>query len=147
MKEITLDFLRPLLRQRPVDGHKGTFGQALIIAGQWGMAGASVLAARACLRSGVGKVCVHIPRRNNDILQTSVPEAVLLHDVSEERFSRAINVDEYDAVAIGPGLGTHKETGTPSGQTMCPTTPYSLPTEVNWSVFAVRASVSRASSL
>lgn len=110
MTTITLQLLRKLLRERPVDGHKGTFGQALIIAGQWGMAGASVLAARACLRSGVGKVCVHIPRRNNDILQTSVPEAVLLHDVSEERFSQAINVDEYDAVAIGPGLGTHKET-------------------------------------
>lgn len=110
MKEITLDFLRPLLRQRPADGHKGTFGQTLIIAGQWGMAGASVLAARSCLRSGVGKVCVCIPRRNNDILQTSVPEAVLLHDISEVRFSGAVDVSAYDAVAIGPGLGTHEET-------------------------------------
>lgn len=112
MKEITLDFLRSILRQRPADGHKGTFGQALIIAGQWGMAGASVLAARSCLRSGVGKVCVCIPRRNNDILQTSVPEAVLLHDASDVRFSRAVDISAYEAVAIGPGLGTHEETAT-----------------------------------
>ena len=110
MTTITLQLLRKLLRERPSDGHKGTFGQALIIAGQWGMAGASVLAARSCLRSGVGKVCIGIPRCNNDILQTSVPEAVLLHDTSELRFSQAIDADEYDAVAIGPGLGTHKDT-------------------------------------
>ena len=74
------------------------------------MAGASVLAARACLRSGVGKACVYVPRRNNDILQISVPEAVLRHDVSEWHFSRPADLTAMDAVAMGPGLGMHEET-------------------------------------
>ena len=76
MTTITLTLLRTLLKERPADGHKGTFGQALLIAGQWGMGGASILAARAALATGVGKVCVCLPRRNNDILQVAVPEAV-----------------------------------------------------------------------
>lgn len=99
-----------ILRTRPEDGHKGTFGHALIISGQWGMAGASVLAAKACLRSGVGKVTVHIPRRNNDILQVAVPEAIVQHDASELRFTEAVSTKCYDAVAIGPGIGTHPDT-------------------------------------
>lgn len=104
--------LRTLLKERPADGHKGTFGQALIIAGQWGMAGASILAARACLTTGVGKVCVCLPRRNNDILQVAVPEAVLLHDPSETHFTHPVDVAPFNAAAIGPALGTQEDTAT-----------------------------------
>ena len=110
--EITIDstFANKLLKARPADGHKGTFGHALIIAGQYGMAGASVLAARSCLRTGVGKVTVCCPQKNNDILQIAVPEAILRHDASPTHFSEAIDIEAYDAVAIGPGLGTSAET-------------------------------------
>lgn len=102
--------LRSLLKQRPAFGHKGTFGTALLIAGKWGMAGAAVLAARACLRSGVGKVVVHTPTKNNDILQVAVPEVVLEHDDDERLFSSVTNVEGYQAMAIGPGIGTDKRT-------------------------------------
>lgn len=110
MTTITLTMLRTLLMERPADGHKGTFGQALIIAGQWGMAGASILAARACLATGVGKVCVCLPRRNNDILQVAVPEVVLLHDPSETHFTQPVDIAPFCAAAIGPALGTLEET-------------------------------------
>ena len=112
MMERTIDFTfaNSLLKPRPQDGHKGTFGHALIIAGKYGMAGASVLAARACLRTGVGKVTVLCPHKNNDILQIAVPEAILRHDPSETLFSEAIDIEAYDAVAIGPGIGTSTET-------------------------------------
>ncbi|MDE5709925.1 MAG: NAD(P)H-hydrate epimerase, partial [Bacteroides sp.] len=43
-----------LLKPRGRFAHKGDFGRALLIAGSQGMAGASVLAAPASLRSGVG---------------------------------------------------------------------------------------------
>ena len=112
MMERTIDsiFASSLLKSRPEDGHKGTFGHALIIAGQYGMAGASVLAARACLRSGAGKVTVCCPQKNNDILQISVPEAILRHDTSATHFSQPIDISAYDAIAIGPGIGTSAET-------------------------------------
>ena len=105
MTTITLTLLRQLLKERPADGHKGTFGQALLIAGQWGMGGASILAARAALATGVGKVCVCLPRRNNDILQVAGPEAVLVHDPSETHFTQAVDPAPFSAVAAGPALG------------------------------------------
>ncbi|MEG0541622.1 MAG: NAD(P)H-hydrate epimerase, partial [Angelakisella sp.] len=69
-----------MLKSRNKFAHKGDFGRALLIAGSQGMAGASVLAARACLRSGVGLLTVHVTFCNNNIVQTSVPEAMTLID-------------------------------------------------------------------
>lgn len=102
-----------LLQPRAPFGHKGTFGHALIIAGRYGMAGAAVLSAKACLRSGAGKVTVHTPLLNNDILQLSVPEAILSHDADNRIFTTQVSTDAYQAIAIGPGIGTHKHTALP----------------------------------
>ncbi len=101
-----------LLKPRSRFAHKGNFGRALLIAGSQGMAGASVLAARACLRSGVGLLTVHVPFCNNFIVQTSVPEAMTELDISDTCFATATDTDDYQAVAIGPGLGKAAETGT-----------------------------------
>lgn len=101
----------PLVRPRRKASHKGDYGHALLIAGRVGMAGASVLAAQACLRSGVGLLTVHAPTRNNDILQTSVPEAMVDLDESDDFFMTPVDDDSYHAVAIGPGLGKRIETG------------------------------------
>lgn len=102
--------IRPLIRHRKKFAHKGNFGHAMLIAGSYGMAGASVLAARACLRSGVGLLTVHAPVRNNDILQTTVPEAMVEIDIHEDCFAYPTDTDNYDAVGIGPGLGQSTET-------------------------------------
>ena len=50
--------MHQMMLKRPADGHKGTFGHALLFAGSRGMAGAAMLAAEACLRSGVGKLSI-----------------------------------------------------------------------------------------
>ena len=97
--------LRRLIRKRSDFAHKGEMGNALLIAGSYGMAGAAILAAKSCLRSGAGKVTVCTPRRNNDIMQISVPEAVMRIDDDDSYFSEAIETKEFSAVGIGPGLG------------------------------------------
>lgn len=75
------------------------------------MAGASVLAAKACLRSGVGLVTVNGPSCNRTILQESVPEAIYYSDPDERCFTTPIiDIDRYTALAIGPGIGTEKIT-------------------------------------
>lgn len=107
---LTLPALHRILRPRPVDGHKGTFGHALIVAGRYGMAGASVLAARACMRSGVGKTTLHIPKENNTIVQISAPEVIVHNDADNREFTTPIPLMGYDAMAIGPGLGTSEDT-------------------------------------
>lgn len=102
--------IRSLIKPRNKFAHKGSFGHALLIAGSRSMAGASVLAARACLRSGVGLLTVHAPICNNDILQTAIPEAIVEQDVSEICFAVPTDADDYQAIGIGPGLGRSEET-------------------------------------
>lgn len=103
--------INALLRPRAKHAHKGCFGRALLVAGSRGMAGASVLASRAALRSGVGLLTVHVPACNNMIVQTSVPEAMTSIDSNECCFSDNLECDRYNAVAVGPGLGLSKESG------------------------------------
>lgn len=102
--------VKNIVLHRAAFSHKGNMGHALIFAGCYGMAGAAVLSSKACLRSGAGKVCVHTPRCNNDILQISVPEAVLQHDREDTFIAEAVNTDDFEAVALGPGLGRNEET-------------------------------------
>ena len=104
------DLARQLLRPRDRFAHKGQMGNALIIAGSYGMAGAAILATKACLRAGVGKVTVHTPKRNVAIMQTAVPEAVVSIDREETTFSEGIATEDFNAVGIGPGLGTSEQT-------------------------------------
>lgn len=109
---LEIEEIQSLVKPRRQFAHKGNFGHALLIAGSKGMAGASVLAARACLRSGVGLLTVHAPVCNNDILQTSVPEAMVETDACENYFAVPTDTDNYQAIAIGPGLGQNEETET-----------------------------------
>lgn len=102
--------IRTLIKPRKQFAHKGNFGHALLIAGSKGMAGSSVLAARACMRSGIGLLTVHAPLCNNDILQTTIPEAMVHPDLNENYFSTPTEVDQYMAIAIGPGIGRNEET-------------------------------------
>ncbi|MDR2859768.1 MAG: NAD(P)H-hydrate dehydratase [Mediterranea sp.] len=102
--------IRLAIKPRKRFAHKGDFGHALLIAGSYGMAGASVLAARACLRSGVGRITVHAPICNNEILQIAVPEATVEQDVGDHYFSWVSTMDQYEALGIGPGLGVFEET-------------------------------------
>ncbi|MBQ7419458.1 MAG: NAD(P)H-hydrate dehydratase [Prevotella sp.] len=105
--------VRNMLLKRDPFAHKGQMGHALLIAGSYGMAGAAILATRACLRAGVGKVTVHTPKKNREILQMAVPEAVLQFDPEETIFSEAVETEDFNAVGIGPGLGQSETTAVP----------------------------------
>ena len=102
--------IRKLIRPRPDFAHKGNMGNALIVAGCYGMAGAAMLATKACLRSGAGKVTVRTPKNNCLAMQVAVPEAVLSIDPDEEVFSESASTDDIDALGIGPGLGQTETT-------------------------------------
>ena len=102
--------VRERLLIRSPFAHKGQMGTALMIAGCYGMAGAAVLATKACLRAGVGKVVINSPRRNIPILQTAIPEAVVQSGSEETIFAETIDTDDYQAMGIGPGLGQSEQT-------------------------------------
>ena len=99
-----------ILKKRNTFSHKGTYGQALIVAGSKGMAGASVLSSKAALRSGAGLVTVHGPECNRTIVQTIIPEVIFQNDRALDNISGVENIDNYNAIAIGPGIGIKAET-------------------------------------
>ena len=100
------DYIFPLIKKRDTFDHKGKYGHGLLIAGSYGKMGASVLSARAALKTGIGLISCHIPVCGYQILQTSVPEAMVQIDKNETNISDIENPDSFDAVGIGPGMGT-----------------------------------------
>jgi len=100
------DMVAPLLKQRNKFDHKGKFGHGLLAGGSYGRMGAMVLGARAALCTGAGLITCHIPSSGNNIIQTAVPEAMAVSDVSEHCISELGEMEKYDAVGIGPGMGT-----------------------------------------
>ncbi len=107
---LTKHFVKGLIRPRKKFSHKGTFGHALLIAGSYGKIGAAVLSTKALLRSGAGLLTVNVPGCGYGILQSSVPEAMVVTDKNEKYLTQNNVSDSYSAVGIGPGIGTEKET-------------------------------------
>jgi len=106
-----------LLKPRKRFSHKGLYGHALLLCGGYGKMGAAVLAARACLRSGVGLLTVHAPQAGYPILQTAVPEAMTLADKNRKHISELpAAMETFNVVGLGPGLGTERATKTAIGQ-------------------------------
>jgi NAD(P)H-hydrate epimerase len=100
-----------LFHPRQKFDHKGTFGHALIIAGSYGKMGAAILSAKAALKSGCGLVSAHIPSCGYSAFQSAFPEAMCSTDSYEFSWSKAIkHADGFDAVGIGPGIGTESHT-------------------------------------
>ncbi|MEP7372835.1 MAG: NAD(P)H-hydrate dehydratase [Chitinophagaceae bacterium] len=110
--ELTDDTLiHSIYKPRNNFGHKGNFGHALIVAGSYGKIGAAVLSAKACLRSGAGLLSCHIPKCGYDIMQTALPEAMVMTDFNSS-FITKIDDDlaKYEAIGAGPGIGVASET-------------------------------------
>ncbi|HHV94678.1 MAG TPA: NAD(P)H-hydrate dehydratase [Firmicutes bacterium] len=111
--------VKKALPARPPDGHKGTFGRLMILAGSPGMTGAAAMAAEAALRTGVGLVTVGVPQSLNDVLEVKLTEVMTLP--LPETADRSLSIealpvilekmDGIDAVVIGPGLSRNASTG------------------------------------
>lgn len=108
---IDKEIIQSIYKPRNKFAHKGNFGHALLIAGSYGKMGAAVLSAQACLRSGAGLITCHIPKCGYAILQSTVPEAMVVTDLNTELISKVeTDLEKYSAIGIGPGIGTDATT-------------------------------------
>lgn len=98
------------LEPREAFTDKNQLGHLCLFAGSYGMVGAAILAASAALRGGCGKVTVHAPRCANIPLQTAVPCAMMEADADNVAITDFTLQRKYEAVAIGPGMGTAEAT-------------------------------------
>jgi ADP-dependent NAD(P)H-hydrate dehydratase / NAD(P)H-hydrate epimerase len=107
---VAYDMITPIFRHRARFSHKGTYGHALLIAGGYGKIGAAILGSKSCLRAGAGLLTTQVAKCGYEILQTSVPEAMALVDEEEQEFSGIKDISKYNAIGIGPGIGTSEKT-------------------------------------
>ncbi len=102
--------IKPMLRSRSRHDHKGTFGHALLLVGSYGKAGAAILAAQACLRSGAGLVTAHVPHSAYWAMQTAVPEAMVSGDPGAHFLTKLPDLNPYSALGAGCGWGQEPAT-------------------------------------
>lgn len=107
---IETEEIKLLLKHRLPHSSKADYGAGLLVAGSYGMMGAAILGARGALRAGVGKLTIEAPKCGFEVLQTAVPDATFQYNKGDFYITE-LNADKpYDAVAIGPGLGTNEAT-------------------------------------
>ena len=116
MNTIDFEFLLKNLPDRPKDAHKGVMGSLCAVTGSFGFSGASVLCAKAALRTGVGLLFQILPESIYPIFASSVLEAVCVPvedspdgTVSKDATDVILStVNRCSAAVIGCGLkNTH----------------------------------------
>jgi len=103
-KLITETAVGKMLKPRLAFSHKGTYGHALVVAGNTETMGAALLCTNACLHAGAGLVTACIPQSGLTALNVALPEAMFL----DREAIQEVDLHKFQAVAIGPGLGTGK---------------------------------------
>lgn len=107
---LTRSDVKSWIKVRGKFDHKGTYGHALLVTGSYGKIGAALLAAKACLRSGVGLLSIHLPACGYAIMQGQVPEAMVQIDKNQDFWTDNIKAEAYKAIGIGCGIGQEKAT-------------------------------------
>lgn len=107
---VTAEEIATLLKHRSKFSHKGTYGHGLLLAGSKGKSGSTLIAAKACLRSGAGLLTVHSTKDTLNALLTYLPEAMSSEDAHSDHLSEVVHPEKYDALAFGPGVGLHEDT-------------------------------------
>ena len=90
-----------VLRPRVKNSHKGDYGSVAVIGGTDGMIGASILAARAALISGAGRVTLECRAEHAPHVDMVYPEIMFA--------TKPVNLEDFDALVLGCGLGTSAE--------------------------------------
>jgi len=110
MHPVTEKLISEWLKTRDPFSHKGDYGRASLVAGSKGMMGAALLSARACMRSGVGLLTVHVPECGYSIMQLGIPEAKCQTDAHPTHHTNIEIPAGTEVVGIGPGIGQHAQT-------------------------------------
>lgn len=115
-QETTTNFLltkkiaQSLTKKRGKFEHKGNFGHALLLMGSKGKIGAAVLSSYACMRAGSGLTTIYTPSCGYSVLQTSIPEVMVIADEKEDYISCLPETEGYTTIGLGCGIGTNQET-------------------------------------
>jgi len=107
--------VQSVVKPRRPEAHKGEFGRLLVIGGSEVFSGAPMLVASAALRVGVDLAYIAAPQKTAYAISSMSPDLITIKlegDHLNPRDLAAIRpfLEKSTAVAMGPGLGLHKET-------------------------------------
>ncbi|MBV1882002.1 MAG: NAD(P)H-hydrate dehydratase [Pseudomonadales bacterium] len=103
VRRVTLLDLKRLLPSRKKNAHKGSFGHVLVVGGDYGMAGAVIMAAESAMRCGAGLVSVATHQEHLPLVVARCPE-VMCHSVESDSDMEPL-LSKADVIVVGPGLG------------------------------------------
>lgn len=104
------EIISNLLMTRSKFDHKGVFGHVLVAAGSNDKCGAAIISAKAALKTGAGLVTAHVPSSCVFALNSHLPECMVSIDSNELNISKLPDIQRYNSIAIGPGIGTSRGT-------------------------------------
>lgn len=89
---------------------KADFGDAMLIAGSYGMFGAACLSAVGALRAGAGRVTVKSASAGMPVIQSVAPCAMFRADKCATHITDMMDMSRCPALGVGPGIGTDDAT-------------------------------------
>ena len=101
---------KALYTPRKKFSHKGTYGHALMVGGSYGKIGSICLSSTAALKAGAGMVTIFAPSCGYNILQTALPEAMVLTDENQKMLTNIDHGMDPSVIGFGVGVGTEEET-------------------------------------
>ena len=105
-RETILSLYKPIAK----DTHKGIQGHALLIGGSYGKMGSVCLSSKAAIKTGCGLVTAFIPKCGYTILQTALPEVMVLTDENDKQLTNIQYHFTPNAIGIGVGIGQEQST-------------------------------------
>lgn len=105
-RETMLALYKPVAK----DTHKGIQGHALLIGGSYGKMGSVCLSSKAAIKTGCGLVTAFIPKCGYTILQTALPEVMVLTDENDKQLTNIQYHFTPNAIGIGVGIGQELST-------------------------------------
>jgi hydroxyethylthiazole kinase-like uncharacterized protein yjeF len=99
--------IRKMLKPRHRFSNKGTYGRALIVAGQAETMGAALICAAGCVYAGAGLTTVCVPATGLTAINSFMPEIMAVVRSGQEL--PEIEWDKFNTIGVGPGLGKDEE--------------------------------------
>ena len=95
------------LPKRYDNSHKGMYGRVAVIAGSKNMSGAAFLCGKAAYSTGAGLVKIYTHESNRMVLQSQLPEAIMMtyHDYEGALLCIEDAMRWATVIVVGPGLG------------------------------------------
>lgn len=103
MKWLEQEILQQVIKKRPDDAHKGTFGRIVLVGGNQQYGGAIIMSTEAAVHAGAGLVTAVTDPANHTALHTRLPEAMVVDWHNQTLMKEVLMA--ADVVVIGPGLG------------------------------------------